>query len=283
MDPLVSPTPADQHDLLIKAADEKITNTRDQIAKADEQIARVHEELSRLESVARRHAAGSRPPANPPRLVAPTRGRLVMRGLVSLLLAAFICLGAIAWRSPYGETARSVIGQSIPQLAQASLPSQKEPALSSQPTSSSVQTTAGQQASQQEPSAQPAQPNGAKGTEVSPELAETLQTMARSLANLAQAVEQLRTSQEQMASDTAKAMQQLKDNQEQMTGILAKLSEQSLQARTPAAAQRPTPPATRKPVATSALSQATRQQAPAQLRAGDPRTTSTVRTPMQLR
>jgi hypothetical protein len=75
--PLVSPTPADQHDLLIKAADEKITNTREQITKADEQIARVHEELSRLESVARRQAADTRTPATPPPLVAPTRGRPV--------------------------------------------------------------------------------------------------------------------------------------------------------------------------------------------------------------
>jgi hypothetical protein len=107
--------------------------------------------------------------------------------------------------------------------------------------------------------------------------------MARKLADLEQAVEQLRTGQEQMASDFARAVDQLKDNQEQMTRVVARLSEQSLQARTPAAAPRPMAPATRKPVATPALTQATRQQAPAQLRADDPRTSSTARPPMQPR
>jgi hypothetical protein len=272
-DPLVSPTQPGQHAAPAKLADEKLANTRAQITKADEQIARVHEQLSRLESV-----AGHAGLASAPRPVASTRGRPVIRGLVSLLLAAFICLAAIGWRSPLGNAARSVLGQWVPQLAEGSLPSLKEPALSAQPASSAVQAAAGEP-SQQIPLGQPALPNGATSVEPSPELAETLRTMERSLANLAQAVEQLRTSQEQMASDFARAVEQLKDNQER---VLAKLSEQSLHAGTPSAAPRPTTLATRKPVATPAPSQATRQQLPAQLRTDDPRTSSTARPPMQL-
>ena len=278
---------ASLHDLVVKRADEEIANAREQITKADEQIARVHEELARLESVVRSHAADTGTLATTPRLIAPdrrsSRGRPVVRGLVCLLLAAFICLASLAWRSPYGDAARSVLAQSIPQLVLASLPSQKEPALSAQKALFAVQTAAGQEASQQEPSTQPAQPNEATGAEISPQLAETLQTMARKLADLEQAVEQLRTGQEQRAGDFARAVDQLKDNQEQMTRILARLSEQSLQAQTQAAASRPTASATRKPVATPALSQATRRQPPAQLRADDPRTSSTARPPMQLR
>jgi hypothetical protein len=108
-----------------------------------------------------------------------------------------------------------------------------------------------------------------------------LQAIARKLADLEQAVEQLRVGQEQVVGNLARAVDELKDNQEQMTRILARLSEQSLPAGTHAAAPRPTAQATRKPVAAPA--QATQQHAPAQLRADDPRTSSTARPPMQLR
>ncbi len=269
MDSLAGPTQADRHDELVKRADEKFADAREQITRADEQIARVHEELSRLESVARRQPADTEAPATAFRPVVPdrqaSRGRPVMRALVSLLLAALICVAALAWRSPYGEVARSMLARSAPQFAQATLPLQNASALSAQPASSAIQTAAGEQPSQQqEASAQPAPPTGATTAEVSPELAQTLQTMARDLANLQQAVEQLKTSQDQMASGSVKAVEQLKDDQEQMARVLAKLVEQSLQARTPAAAPRPTAPATRKPVATPARPQATRQQAPTQ-------------------
>lgn len=280
MDSLGGLPQADRHDELVKRADEKIANAREQITRADEQIARVHEELSKLESVARRHPADTGAPAPTFRPVVPerrpSRSRPVMRVLVSLLLAAFICVAAFAWRSPYGDAARSMLARSAPEFAQASLPLQKATALSAQPALSAVQTAAGEQPSQPEPSAQPAQPSEAKNAEVSPELVQTLETMARDLANLQQAVQQLRTSQDQVAGDSVKAVEQLKDNQEQMARVLAKLVEQSMQARTPAAAPRPavpatrttaaTPaPATRTPVATSARPQAaTRPQAPTQ-------------------
>jgi chemotaxis protein histidine kinase CheA len=158
-----------------------------------------------------------------------------------------------------------MLARSAPEFAQASLPLQKATALSAQPASSAVQTAAGEQPSQQEPSAQPAQPSEAKNAEVSPELVQTLETMARDLANLQQAVQQLRTSQDQVASDSVKAVEQLKDNQEQMARVLAKLVEQSLQARA-AAAPRPTAPTPRTPAAaaTPVRPQAARQQAPAQ-------------------
>jgi chemotaxis protein histidine kinase CheA len=255
MDSLAGLPQADRHDELVKRADEKIANAREQITRADEQIARVHEELSRLESVARSHPADTGAPAPTFRPVVPdrrsSRGRPVMRVLVSLLLAAFICVAAFAWRSPYGDAARSMLARSAPEVAQATLPSQTVTALSAQPASSTIQTAAGEQPSQQEPSAQPTQPSEAKNAEISPELVQTLETMARDLANLQQAVQQLRTSQDQVASDSVKAVEQLKDNQEQMARVLARLVEQSMQARTPAAAPRPATPATRTPVATA--------------------------------
>jgi hypothetical protein len=283
MDSLASLTQADRREVLVKRADDEIANAREQITKADEQIARVHEELSKLESVALRHAAAAAagPTATAPPRAAPdhppSRSKPMMRGLVSLLLAAFIIVAAIAWRSPYGDTARSMLRQSAPQLAQASLPSQKDPALSAQPAASVFQTAAGDQSSQQQPVAQsdqPAQPNGATSAGVSPELAETLQALTRGLANLTQAVEQLRSSQDRMAGDSARALELLKDNQEQMTRLLARLPEPSPQVRAQAAAPRTTT-ATRMPAPT--------QPTPAQSRANNAATSSTARAPLQLR
>ena len=53
-----------------------------------------------------------------------------------------------------------------------------------------------------------------------------LQTMARDLANVEQGIEQLKTSQQQMASDNAKAIEQLKTSQEHMARDNAKAAEQ---------------------------------------------------------
>jgi uncharacterized protein involved in exopolysaccharide biosynthesis len=58
------------------------------------------------------------------------------------------------------------------------------------------------------------------------ELAQMLQTMTRDLANVQQGIEQLKTSQEQTASDNAKALEQLKTSQEQMASDNGKVLEQ---------------------------------------------------------
>jgi chromosome segregation ATPase len=105
---------------------------------------------------------------------------------------------------------------------------------------------------------------------VSPELAQLLQTMARDLANVQQQLEQLKASQEQMASDNAKTVEQLKASQEQMTRLVAKASEQNLRPKTSAPPPRPIATATRKPVPTLPSQQAReRAQAPIQLQPDD--------------
>ena len=95
---------------------------------------------------------------------------------------------------------------------------------------------------------------------VPPELALSLRTMARDLANVEQGLEQLKASQQQMASDNAKAVEQLKASHEQMTRLIAKASEQNLRSRTSAPPPRPIATPTRKPVPTLP-SQPTRQRA----------------------
>ena len=60
-----------------------------------------------------------------------------------------------------------------------------------------------------------------------PDQTQLLQTMARDLANLERNIEQLKTNQQQMASDNSKAIEELKASQEEMKRVLAKVSEQS--------------------------------------------------------
>jgi hypothetical protein len=59
-----------------------------------------------------------------------------------------------------------------------------------------------------------------------PDQAQLLQKIARDLATLERNIEQLRTNQQQMASDNAKAVGELKASQEEMKRTLAKVSEQ---------------------------------------------------------
>ena len=80
--------------------------------------------------------------------------------------------------------------------------------------------------------------------------------MARNLANVEQQIEQLKASQEQMASDNAKTVERLKASQEQMARLVAKASEQNLRPKTSAPPPRPIATATRKPVPTLPSQQA---------------------------
>jgi hypothetical protein len=64
----------------------------------------------------------------------------------------------------------------------------------------------------------------------------------------AKAIEQFKASQEQMASDNAKGAEQFKASQEQMADLIASFSEQNLRPKTTAPPSRPTVASTRKPV-----------------------------------
>src|SRR5205823_9240899 len=171
-------------------------------------------------------------------------------------------------RSSYGDAAKPIIARWAPQLIlTSSLPLEKL-GLAVQPSPSAVEVAAAEPLSPQPtPSAQAAPQDVApSAAPVSPELALLLQTMARDLANVEQGIEQLKASQEQMASDNAKAVEQLKASQEQMTRLVAKASEQNLRPKTSAPAPRPVAPAARKPVSTLPSPQAReRAQAPMQL------------------
>jgi uncharacterized protein YoxC len=178
-----------------------------------------------------------------------------------LLLAGYIVAAAFVSQSSYGDA----LAQSAPQLVSAlTLPLEKL-MLFTQPNPSSVQLTA-----VETPTAVP----------VSAEPAKSLETMARDLDNMEREIEQLKVSQQQLASDNATAIEQIKVSQEQAARDIARNAEllkasqeQVAQLITRASQQNPRPKTsapqaqvatgTRKPVPNPASSHANAQpQAP---------------------
>lgn len=241
-----NPKAPEPNDILIARADERLAHAYEQIARADEQLAHLNEHLSKLERDAAR-----RPSAAAPGRV-PSGGRPARRGLVALLFAAGIFVAALVSQSSYGDAARPIIARWAPQFAFASSPSLGRPGLPAQPS-----PTARLAAAAPAPLAQTAPQDVAPAAApMSPELAQLLQTLARDLANVEQGIEQLKTSQEQMARDNAKATEQLKATREQMASVIANASKQNLQPKTTAPPSRPIATPTRKPVPTRTSPQA---------------------------
>jgi hypothetical protein len=196
----------------------------------------------------------------------PLRGGSALRGLIGLLLAACIFAAAFASQSSYGGPTKQFIAQWAPRLVSTSLLPPNKPELAAQPSPSSARMVAAEPMPPT-PSAQTApQELGPTAAPLPPELTQRLQTMASDLANAEHEIEQLKTSQEQMARDNASAIEQLKASQEQtardnaksgeqlkatreqMVNFIAALSEQNLQPKTTAPRSRPTDTSTRKPV-----------------------------------
>ena len=246
--------------VLVARADERLAHAYEQIARADEQLARVTEQLSRLE-----HDAARQPPDGPGRRL--SRGWPLLRGFIGLSLAAGICAAAFASQTSYGEAAKLTIARWAPYLISMSSLRLEKPEASAQASQSAVQTAATEAAPAQATPSGQAAPQDAASTAapVSPELAQLLQTMAHDLATVEQGIEQLKASQERMASDNARAVEQLRANQEEMTRLVARASEQDQRAKTAALPSRPVATPARKPPPTHPSSQARAQPQPIQL------------------
>src|SRR6266576_2918451 len=203
MDTTLDPKQTDPQHVPVSRADEELAHAYEQITRAGEEIARAEEQLSKLEHDAARPAVpGKRPLFDRP----------AVRGFTGLLLAACICVAAIAWQSPYGDEAKQIIARSAPQLVLTSSLPLENVGLPAQPSPPTVQATAAQTAPPQPaPLAQTAPEDVAPtAAALSPELTQLLQSMARDLATLGQAIEQLKVSQQQMARDHVNAVDLLR-------------------------------------------------------------------------
>lgn len=270
----VSPGLSTQEIELVARADERLAHAYEQIARADEQLARVNEQISKLEQDAARHSFDPKKPVNSSdpkkpvnRFRQPSRGRPALRGFIGLLLTAGICVAAFASQS-YRETTGSMISRWAPQLILASSLPLEKPELAAQPGPPIVEADAA--LSQLPAPAQTAPQDVAPAAApIPPELTQLLQTMARDLANVQQGIEQIKTSQEELASENARTAEKLKASQEQMARAIATAAEQNLRPRTSAALPAPIATPTRKPVSTLPPTQAGAQtRAPMQLRPG---------------
>ena len=119
----------------------------------------------------------------------PSLRRWALRGTGFLLTACIVVAAIVGWRPSHGDGATTAPPQ---------------PALRAQIAPEDVAPTA----------------------TMSPQLTQQLQSMARDLATLAQGIERLKASQDQLVRDNANAADQFKASQEQITGAVAKVSQQ---------------------------------------------------------
>jgi hypothetical protein len=249
-------------DVLVASVTEELAKA---IARGPEPLSRVQEQGSKLERDAVRYPSDPQIPVNTFHPTAP-RDRPARRGLIGILLATCIFVAAFALQSSYGDAVRPIIARWSPQLVPTSSQLLEKPALSAQPSPPSVQAGA-----EPAPQAQTTQQDvGPTAAQVPPVLAQLLQTIMRDLANVEREIEQLKTSQEDMARDNAKVAEQVRVSQEQMARLMAKANEQK--PKPPAPPTRPIATPAREPARTLPSPQATArpQQAPPQLQSEKP-------------
>jgi hypothetical protein len=220
-----TPTPKaiEPHNPLIVRADEQIARAYEKIGKADEELARVTEQLAKMGLDAARPPPALSDPQPPP-------GRPARRALVvGLLLLACIVVAALFWHSSYSGGAKLIVARWTPQFVSSSPLRPEEPS-PVQRAPSTVQMAAAEAASPQATPLAQTSPQDATPTATAalPDHTQLPQTIARDLAKVQRDIEQLKANQQQIASDNSGAIEQLKTSQEEMKRQLAMISKQNL-------------------------------------------------------
>ena len=167
----------------------------------------------------------------------PSIGRRAVRAFIRFLWVA--CLGGagVAWQF-YGDEAKQIIAKSAPPFALILSPPLENPRHPEQPIPPAVQASATKAAPPQPaPLARTGTVGIAPTAALSPESAQSLQSMARDLATTEQEIEQLEAN-----------IEQLKANQEQMSRDVAKASEQNRRRKVSASPPRSAAAPPRKPM-----------------------------------
>jgi hypothetical protein len=200
----ITATPQQNHsrDVAIAA----IAQALEQIGHADELLVQPDERAFKSE----KENNATRLPSDEPSCAAESgrgasRGKLVSRSLTGLLALAGIGVAAFAWQSTRGQAAPEPISTSSVSIKQKEPPAQPAP----YKTDVAAKADAGlpQQLSQ-------AQIKNAAPAPTAPDLAQSIQMIARELANLEQGIDQLKTGQAQMVRDNAELAEHLKATQE---------------------------------------------------------------------
>jgi len=183
-------------------------------------------------------------------------GRSARAFKAALLLA--LCTGAaFAWQS-YGDEARPMIAQWVPQGVLGLLPLDR-PAQAAQPVAPAVEAAAADTAPAQPAPPVPAAPEAVAPAAAAPSVdsAEQLRSMARDLASAGQEIEQLKASiaelkagQQQMSRELAKTSESKASESKasEAKASEAKVSEQNPRPRLAALPPRPAPARAHKPM-----------------------------------
>jgi hypothetical protein len=144
-------------------------------------------------------------------------GRPTWRFFGSLLMIASVGVTILLWRASHTD----VVKQLISGWASHSTPAQElaKSGFAAQTSGPAIHVDRSKVTS-------PPDDNALTTALQAAELAQLLQSIARNLATVVQGIEQLKTSQEQMARNNAKFAEQLKANQEQTARDNAKITEQ---------------------------------------------------------
>ena len=202
---------------------------------ADHQLVQDDETACKLETEKK---ATRHPSDEQPRFAGPgsSRGRLVLRSLMALLAVACIGVAAFAWPSPDGQAAPEPISTSSVSIEKKELAAQPAPSNAGV----AAETDVPQQSNQAQTTLQRAAPEAPTAAAVAPELAQSIQTITRELANVEQQIDQLKTGQAQMVRDSVELVlkatqemarnnadlgEQLKAGHEQMANIAEQLKQ----------------------------------------------------------
>jgi hypothetical protein len=208
-----NPKHADPDDVLVVAPDVVLVAHADKSDPAHDAISRPWDAQTRIGSDF--SAGPSIPPVDTTFRAAavsnvrgpggrPSIGARAIRAFMGFLLALCIGLAGFAWQS-YGDAAKQMIARWAPQLALTSSPPLENPGLPEQPNPPAVQASAAKATPPQPPAlAQTTPERVAPAAALSPEAAQSLQSMGQEIEQLKASIAQLKASQEQMSRDNAK-------------------------------------------------------------------------------
>jgi hypothetical protein len=237
-----TPKSIEPDDGLVAGADGRLAHAYEQIRHADEELARLSEQVKKMQrEAARTSSAGPGWQS--------LHGRPALRTFVGLTLAACFVVTALVFQSSYGGGTKAIVVPSSPQLASTPSSPPENPPFPAQPAPLIVQVAAAEAAPPQAtPLAQaPPQEIAPTATAAIPDQTQLLQTMARDIANVERSIEQLKATQQQIASDNSKdiaglkaSQEELKASQEEIKRVLARVSEQNLSKTSPPPQATPT-------------------------------------------
>ena len=217
-----------------------------------EVLARIDQRLADIE----RQAVTEPPEGQPPGGERTPSGGRLKRGAIGLLVVAGVIGAVVVWERSDGEGAKAMVARFTPRFVTNILSTQDNQEAAQESGAVTVGTAGDPRTSSDAPAAAmdrtTAEGDGQTATSSAPpDVATTIEKMSRDMLTLAQGIEQLKVSQEQMSRDSAKATEQFKASEDQLIRMLLRVSEQQAPQPKSVAA---VPPRTRTPQARTAAS-----------------------------